>query len=256
MTTRRAQPLAAAVGIVADRILGEPALNPHPVAVLGRGLQAVETRLYADSRRAGIAHAVVGLGIGWSEDEYDAVGVPFSRRGRRGDEFLRCLKAIWTNDVVQFEGEFYRVPLARVAPKPIQKPHPPITYGGYGQAAVNRAVALADGFNGGNVPLGQMAPLLARLAAAAERAGRDPASLEIVSRGTYRVFDSPQRADRRPLWGSLDEIRDDIQRYAEAGLTELFLEANFAPGGAGFEPDPEVALNQTLEVMAALAPTR
>jgi len=44
----------------------------------------------------------VGLGIGWSEDEYDAVGVPFRRRGRRADEFLRCLKAIWTDDVVEF----------------------------------------------------------------------------------------------------------------------------------------------------------
>ncbi len=56
----------------------------------------------------------------------------------------------------------------------------------------------------------------------------------------------PQGRDRRPLWGSLDEIREDIGRYAEAGLTELFLEANFTPGGPSLE--------QTLEVMARLAP--
>jgi probable F420-dependent oxidoreductase len=92
----------------------------------------------------------VGLGIGWSEDEYEAVGVPFKQRGRRGDEFLRCLDAIWTQSIVEFQGEFYRVPRCRVEPKPVQKPRPPITVGGYGSTAVRRAVELADGFNGGN----------------------------------------------------------------------------------------------------------
>src|SRR2546426_6858431 len=91
----------------------------------------------------------VGLGIGWSEDEYDAVGVPFRRRGRRADEFLRCLKAIWTDDVVEFAGEFYQVPRSKIEPKPVQKPHPPITIGGYSPVGITRAVTLRDGVNGG-----------------------------------------------------------------------------------------------------------
>ena len=74
----------------------------------------------------------VGLGLGWSMDEFEAVGVPYAGRGKRGDEFLRCLKAIWTEDPVEFAGEFYRVPRARVEPRPVQTPHPPITIGGYG----------------------------------------------------------------------------------------------------------------------------
>ncbi len=82
----------------------------------------------------------VGLGIGWSRDEYDAVGVPFEKRGRRGDEFLACLKAIWTQDPVEFHGEFYRVPRAFVRPRPVQVPHPPITVGGFSIAGVRRAV--------------------------------------------------------------------------------------------------------------------
>jgi probable F420-dependent oxidoreductase len=174
----------------------------------------------------------VGLGIGWSEDEYDAVGVPFTQRGRRADEFLRCLKAVWTDDVVEFSGEFYRVPRSRIAPKPVQKPHPPITVGGYSAVVIRRAVELADGFNGGNVPLAQVAPIVAQLRKEASAMGRDPATLHVVSRGSYHVHDTPQGRDRRPLWGSVDEIRDDIARYAEAGLTELFLEPNFQPGGA------------------------
>jgi probable F420-dependent oxidoreductase len=188
----------------------------------------------------------VGLGIGWSEDEYEAVGVPFRQRGRRGDEFLRCLKAVWTEDPVEFAGEFYRVPRSRVEPKPVQKPHPPITIGGYGPAVVRRAVTLGDGFNGGNVPLDRVAPVVAELKRAALAAGRDPGALHIVSRGSYRVYERPQGPSRRPLWGSLDEVREDIGRYAAAGLTTLFLEPNFQPEGA--------ALDVVLRHLEVLAP--
>jgi len=190
----------------------------------------------------------VGLGLGWSEDEYEAVGVPFKARGRRADEFLRCLDAIWTQDVIEFQGEFYRLPRCRLEPKPVQKPRPPITIGGYGSTVVRRAVELADGFNGGNMPMAAVAPLVAQVRQAAVAAGKDPRSLHIVCRGTYRVHDAPQGKDRRPLWGTIEEIREDIARYAEAGLTELFLEANFAPDGARLE--------DVLAVMEQLAPGR
>ena len=189
----------------------------------------------------------VGLGIGWSMDEYEAVGVPYERRGRRADEFLRCLKAIWTQDPVEFSGEFYRVPRSRVEPKPVQRPHPPITIGGYaGPAVVRRAVTIGDGFNGGNMPLEQVASLVREIKAAAEARGRDPRSLRIVCRGSFVLHDAPQGKDRRPLWGTLDEIREDVRRYAEEGLTELFLEGNFDPRGA--------TLDRALRVMEALAP--
>ena len=189
----------------------------------------------------------LGLGLGWSMDEYEAVGVPYRQRGKRADEFLRCLKTIWTDDPVEFHGEFYRVPLAKIEPRPVQRPHPPITIGGYGPTVIKRAVAY-DGFNGGNVPLAQVAPLVKDIKTAAETAGRDPATLQIVSRGTFVLHDAPQGKDRRPLWGTIDEIREDVARYAEAGLTELFLEANFDPRG--------ITLPRALEVLDALAPAR
>jgi len=187
----------------------------------------------------------VGLGIGWSKDEYEASGVPYARRGARADEFLRCIKAVWTQDVVEFKGEFYTVPKARIAPKPVQKPHPPITYGGYGPASVKRAVALADGFNGGNIPLDKAAPLVEQYRAEAVATGRDPNTLHIISRGTVKLHDTPQGKDRRPLFGTLDEIREDIRRYADAGLTELFLEANF---------DVTLTQGRLLDLMSELAP--
>ncbi|MBI3634644.1 MAG: LLM class flavin-dependent oxidoreductase [Candidatus Rokubacteria bacterium] len=67
----------------------------------------------------------VGLGLGWSQDEYDAVGVPYRQRGRRGDEFLRALKAIWTQDIVEFEGEFYRTCRSRRSRRSSRSSRPP-----------------------------------------------------------------------------------------------------------------------------------
>ena len=134
----------------------------------------------------------MGLGLGWSIDEYEAVGVPYKARGRRADEFLRCLDAIWSNEVVEFHGEFYNVPRCKVEPRPIQKPRPPLTIGGYGSTVVKRAVTLGDGFNGGNVPMASVAPLVREVREAAAAIGKDPDKLHIVSRGTY------QRPRQRP----------------------------------------------------------
>jgi len=72
----------------------------------------------------------VGAGLGWSEDKYAATGVPFRRRGRRMDECLPCLKLVWTEGLVEFEGEFYEIPASRIEPKPVQRPHPPVLVGG------------------------------------------------------------------------------------------------------------------------------
>ena len=190
----------------------------------------------------------VGLGLGWSEDEYEAVGVRFERRGARADEFLRCLTALWGDDPVEFRGDFYSVPRSRFAPKPLQRPRPPITVGGYAPSALRRAATLADGYNGGNIPFAAMVATLRQLAEAAASVGKDPASLSVVCRGSFQVHETSRGPDRRALWGTLSEIRDDIRRYADLGVTELFLEANFQPGGASLE--------RVLPVMEALRPTR
>jgi probable F420-dependent oxidoreductase len=197
---------------------------------------------------------VLGVGVGWSRDEYEAVGVPFERRGRRMDEALRCLHAVWTDEVVGFEGEFFSVPPSLVEPKPLQRPRPPIVVGGYSRAAIRRAVTLGDGYIGGNVPLDQVAPLVRRLSEAAEEAGRDPRTLHVISRGSVRVQDAPQGAGRRPLFGSLEEVREDVERYREAGLTEVFLDLNFDPRIGSPDAAPAVGLERALELLHALAP--
>jgi alkanesulfonate monooxygenase SsuD/methylene tetrahydromethanopterin reductase-like flavin-dependent oxidoreductase (luciferase family) len=93
-----------------------------------------------------------------------------------------------------------------------------------------------------------MARLIERLHAAAESVGRDPATLPIVCRGSFHVTDAGPGRERRALWGSIEEIRDDLARYGESGVTELFLDPNFQPGGG--------SLDRVLRQMEAFAPGR
>src|SRR5918912_4563970 len=74
---------------------------------------------------------ICGLGIGWSKDEYQACNIPFKYRGNRAVEFVEVLKRIWSDDTVEFKGEFYNIPASKIGPKPIQKPYPLIYFGGW-----------------------------------------------------------------------------------------------------------------------------
>jgi probable F420-dependent oxidoreductase len=188
----------------------------------------------------------VGLGLGWSSDEWAAAGTPTEHRSARADEFLRCLKAVWTEDPVEFRGDFYRVPRAHVAPRPVQRPHPPLLLGGYHANVLRRAATLCDGYTGGNIPLAELTATVARVRDAAVAAGRDPARFPIVCRGSFNLMPEPLGPDRRVLWGSVNQVRDDLARYAAAGVSQVFLEPNFQPGGA--------ALERVLGQMEALAP--
>ena len=188
----------------------------------------------------------VGVGLGWSRDEYEAAGAEWARRGARADEFMRCLKAVWTEDPVEFRGEFYRVPKSRVAPRPLQTPHPPLLVGGYHPDVLRRAATLGDGYTGGTIPLAELTATVARVRAAAAAAGRDPARFPIVCRGSFNLTEEPLGGDRRALWGTAAQIREDLARYAAAGVTQIFLEPNFQPGGA--------TLARALAQLDALAP--
>ena len=188
----------------------------------------------------------VGVGIGWSLDEFEAAGVPADRRGARADEFLQVLTAAWGDDPVEFTGEFHRIPRSYVRPKPVQRPRPPLLVGGYSEAVLRRAARLADGYTGGNIPLAELETVVGRVRSAVRAAGRDPEGFRIVCRGSFRLTRERLGAGRRALAGSLEEIRDDIARYAAAGASELFLDPNFQPGGA--------ELASVLAQMEALAP--
>jgi probable F420-dependent oxidoreductase len=87
---------------------------------------------------------ILGVAIGYRPDEFDLFRVPLKRRGARFEEQVRIIRALWTQDDMDFDGEFYKFHNARIEPKPLAKPHPPIWIGGWGPLSLRRAAELGD----------------------------------------------------------------------------------------------------------------
>ncbi len=172
----------------------------------------------------------VGFGQGWSKDEYDAVGISPKGLGRRADEFIQVLKAIWTTDPVEFHGEFFRVPRSIIQPKPVQKPHPPIYLAAYTPGALRRAATLANGWHPAGVPLDGLRQMIEGLKGMAQAAGRDPKAVEVVVRANLSITPHPLGKGRGPFSGVLDEIREDVGAVQRLGANELIFDPTFSPG--------------------------
>jgi probable F420-dependent oxidoreductase len=173
---------------------------------------------------------ILGAGIGWWREEFEAVGVPFRERAARTDESLRIMKEIWTRPRVAFEGRFWHIAEAGgVRPHPIRKPHIPIWIGGHSEAALKRVVAVADGWH----PLGlrppvalhppEMAQSVRRLRDLAVAAKRDPHDITITFKGPVK-FDSAAPKGRTPLTGSPAQIVEDLHAYVAAGVEHFVLD--------------------------------
>lgn len=197
----------------------------------------------------------VGLGIGWARQEFEAAGVPMERRGARAEEFVACLKEIWTAPEVEFHGEFYDVPLSRVEPKPTQQPRPPLLMGATAEAALRRVGRVADGWvSSSRMDLTTIGTSIDVVRAAAAQAGRDPAALRFVVRGVIGLTDSEGPDDRRPLQGSAAQVRDDLEQLEQVGVTEVFLDFNWDPRSVSDGVDEAAALANADRVLEAFAP--
>lgn len=171
----------------------------------------------------------VGFGTGWSPDEYAAAGSDWRRRGRRADENLEALIAIWTTDPVTFEGETFRIPTSVIGPKPVQRPHPPILMAAYTEATMARVARFADAWLPVGVPIDGMKAMLAAIRQMAGDFGRDPERIELVVRANVELHESPLGDDRFIFAGSLDQIRGDLAGVREAGAAEVHFDPTFDP---------------------------
>lgn len=197
----------------------------------------------------------VGLGLGWLAQEMEAVGVTASRRGARAEDFLRCLQAIWTDEVVEYAGPFYRVPRSVIEPKPVQTPHPPVLLGGTAAPALARAGRLAAGWiSSSRADLSRIAESVAVVRQAAAGAGRNPHDQRLVCRAVVKVRERQPEGPRPPLSGSVDEIRSDLQALAGAGVTEAFIDLNFDPEIGSPAADAKDSMRRAHQVLEALAP--
>jgi len=193
-----------------------------------------------------------GLGLGWNADEFAAAGVPMERRGARAEDFIACLRAIWTQDAVEHHGEFYDVPLGYVDPKPVQRPHPPILLGGSAEPALKRAGRLAEGgISASRFEAAKVPSAVETIRAAAREAGRDPAEVRIVIRGSVKVRDADSDT---PLTGTVEKIKRDMQEYDAAGVTELFVDLNFDEQIGNPDADPAESMRRAHHALESFAP--
>lgn len=173
---------------------------------------------------------IAGIGVGWSETEYRALGVPFHERGARTNEYLRIWQACWGPDEVSFEGKFFSFANMRINPKPLQQPHPPIWVGGSSPAALRRAAEFAQVWQPTPTPLAELMERQAYLREACDKIGRRDVP---VTRMSFRVNFSaitgntvPDGADRPTGQGTPAQVAEDIQRYRQEAGVEAF-QVNF-----------------------------
>ena len=124
---------------------------------------------------------ILGIGVGWLAEEFEALGIPFEERAARTAEMVRAMRSLWKDEAEPFEGRFYRWGKLESHPKPIQKPGVPIVVGGHTELAARRAARYGDGFFPGVTEDEKLEWLLGVMREECAKIGRDPATIEVTS---------------------------------------------------------------------------
>ncbi|HEV8343090.1 MAG TPA: TIGR03619 family F420-dependent LLM class oxidoreductase [Candidatus Binatia bacterium] len=207
---------------------------------------------------------VVGVGLGSKatreSSEFEVFGVPIKGRGYRTDEYIRAMKAVWTQPLASYEGKHISFKNAEVYPKPVQKPHPPVWVGGWMDQAAVRAGRYGEGWIPGWLSPKEMKRGCDILAQAAKERGRDPSKITIAveklaaiartrddalnlalptirtSTTSYeRDVESIQFALERHIIGSVDDIRRRCDEFIEAGVQHFELKLIYPSMESMFE---------------------
>ena len=174
----------------------------------------------------------MGIGVAMTEDEFENLGINFKNRGKRTDDFLGALQALWTQEIPDYAGDFYRYSGQRFSPKPKQQPYPPILIGGYSKAAFRRIARFGDGWHTLRQSPKQVAAGVAEIVRMTEEEGRDASSLRhsITLPLDYSGNKDPDPSvnDRTILRGGDDDMAETINSYRDAGLDEIIVSVNTA----------------------------
>jgi len=148
---------------------------------------------------------IFGIGIGYLKPEFEAIGAPFDHKGPRSEEFLAAMVALWTQEKPEYHGKFVSFAGINAMPRPVQKPHPEVVFGGHTQEAYGRAARLAQGWFGFALDADGTAKCVEGLRAACKLAGRAFEDLEISVTPRGRVD------------------HDTLRRFADTGVSRLIL---------------------------------
>jgi probable F420-dependent oxidoreductase len=196
------------------------------VFILGHRHPVVMAKMLTTIDALSDGRLICGVGVGWWKEELEILGAPFHARGRQADEILRIFKELWTAPNPSFEGKFFRFRDIGFAPKPVQKPHPPIWVGGDSPGAFRRVVTLGDGWHATSKTPAELRNSLPRLRETADRAGRAFETIalslrfglsdELLAKGQQAVVDHLCEYKQLGLdHVVLDFRRDDLGRMLE-----------------------------------------
>lgn len=187
----------------------------HPPVVLARSAASLD--------QVSGGRFTLGLGIGWSADEYAAIGVQQRGLGARLDEVLDVLDAVWSQDVVSITTSHEHIAPSWIGMKP-NGGRVPIVLAAYTEAGLDRIARRADGWTPAGVPVEHAVPMFAGVRRAAESYGRDPSQLRLVVRANVKLTASPLGDDRAEFTGSPVQVRDDVMRARDAGVDEVLID--------------------------------
>ncbi len=164
---------------------------------------------------------ILGVGAGGAPDEFAALGVLESRRGALTDEYLSAMIELWSNDPSSFHGRHVSFDGVRFAPKPTQKPHPPIWVGGRSDAALRRAARFGQAWHPTQMPLDALRERMARLAQFSAEAGRAKPPETTVHQSVEISAGEMRSQERRFGRGAPGQVSDDLSAYVELEISSL-----------------------------------
>jgi probable F420-dependent oxidoreductase len=226
---------------VTERVrLGASTLNAllHPPVLLARALATLD--------QVSAGRLDIGIGLYWSSDEYQAVGVPWAGRGDRLEETLDIFDTIWRTEVFEHTGKLWTVPRSTVTVLPVQRPRPPVLLGGFSPATLERVGRRADGWLAVAVPIPVMAGGWQQICQSAEAAGRDPQALRMVIR-INPVLTTAPGDDASTERGTVEQLVGYIRAAAETGAHEILIDLHLTTTST-----PEL-LERAAEVLDAVS---
>ena len=208
----------------------------------------IETaRMAANIDRLSGGRFILGIGAGWARQEFDALGVPFHRRGAMTDDYLAAIEAVWAEEIASYAGRFASFRDVRTAPHPVRRPRPPIWVGGASDAALRRAARHGDAWHPIRIRVDWLRDTgLPRLRTIAAQEGRAVPAL--CPRIRLHLTDRPLADEERVAGeGSLDQVRADLEALRALGAPYVLLDTYADDPEA--TRDPDVALGM-LRVLA------
>ena len=169
---------------------------------------------------------ILGVGVGWMEEEFTAMNAPFKERGAVSDEQLTLLEQLWTEEHITFKGKYYNVDDIAFSPKPYQKPRVPIWVGGEGKYAQRRAGLYGDAWFPYFVRItpAELAERFEYVRKIAREAGRNPDELTLACCLPIELTPKDAHQEEDYLKGSIEQVSERLKMFQKAGVTHIGLQ--------------------------------